>query len=123
MLLDNHSLLEMLLIMMPGRLTYISLMLVPHCGRRFWYQDLLFSIWNVSAVPLPHAEIWIVSMCLELNSWQCWTIPLPLPAKGDHRLTDEFTEQTGFLACILSGLYLVLMQQFQPYWLICWKQK
>lgn len=51
-LLDNHGLLEMFLIMMPGRLTYISLILVPHCGRRFWYQGLCLLVSVVSVLCL-----------------------------------------------------------------------
>lgn len=37
MFLDNHDLLEVLLTMMPARSTDVSVIWVPHCGRKFWY--------------------------------------------------------------------------------------
>lgn len=36
----------------------------------------LFTSRNLNAVPLPYTGIWIVFVCMELNGWHCWTIPL-----------------------------------------------
>lgn len=67
MFLDNHDLLEMLLTMMPARSTGVSLIVVPHCGRKFWYQDLCLLV----GICCAFSSQWILSICMELNGWQC----------------------------------------------------
>lgn len=49
-------------------------------GSLLWQKVLvsrsLFTSRNLNAVLLSHSRIWIVSVCMELSGWQCWTIPL-----------------------------------------------
>lgn len=92
MFLDNHDSLEMLLTRMPARSTEASLILVPHCGRKFWYQDLCFLV-GVSVLCLfprngysSYAWSWMAGRARPFSfTW------------GAHWCSDGFTARTGIL--------------------------